>query len=62
MSSLDRSPLAASQALAMLPFINEMIAEGHIVVSDGILVIAEHVCADYRFNWVVPSCRRHGDL
>jgi hypothetical protein len=59
-SALDRSPLEASQALQRVPLLNELIEEGHVLIRDGRLVIADHICTDHRFEYTVRSCRYGG--
>lgn len=54
---ITHSPTAVKEALVALPMMNELIREGHVLIQDGQLVIADYVCEDKRFEWLVPTCR-----
>lgn len=57
MSEITHNPTDVRVALTALPLLNQLIKEGHVAIEDGELVIADHVCQDKRFEWLVPTCR-----
>ncbi len=54
---ITHNPTEVKDALIALPMMNQLIREGHITIVDEQLVIADHVCDDRRFEWLVPFCR-----
>ena len=47
--------MAVGQTIALIPFINEMLAKGHIIYNNGTLEVAPDVKADQRFAWMFKA-------
>jgi hypothetical protein len=51
------SAMAVGQAMALVPLINTLLEEGHLLIEEGRIVISEELCGDPRFAWSVWQCR-----